>query len=711
MGDETIHPNLSFKTADAVLLILSYYIRHNLTWTALSNLLTLISILLGDQSTLPKTKHMFKKIFGKDIKPQFHFYCRKCRMYIGTLEELNNLSDVFNCGNCGCDFTLEKMNHGCFFIYIPLKHQIEEMIRTNPNILHHDTSASADGSIRDIFDGKQYKKLKSTFDQDTTLITLTGNTDGVRIFKSKRKASLWPVQFFINENSISDRFKRHNIMLSNIWFGTDPDFCLYLKPLIQELKQFSIKPLILTIAGTTYKIAVRLFLMTADTPARCKLLAMKMFNGAYGCTYCIHPGVMLEGSTNNSKYNKRRCCKRIHSDTVNLMKAFANFNVEELGVIGISPLLGVPDFDLIIQCPIDWMHCVLLGVTNALMELWFHSNNHREKYYLPPIKRAIVERRISRITPLQSFTRQARSVEERNFWKANELRNWLFYYSKPCLKGVLNSKYFDHFCLLSESIYLLSQTNITKSMFEEASRKLCQFTTQYERYYGLQHMVYNVHLLDHIPDCVEECGPLWAYSNFNFEDNNGHLAAYVQGTNSVEKQILSKIYYDGIVSKFVDKSVPLQNYVKLLNNTHVKKCERIGDITLFGKPNVHNCNEEEREIIGCSIIYTYKKMFYNGDVFFPRSKKVKRTNDTLFKLKDGTFAEIVFIFKNEKSSVKIVIKKLKLLDPHNHSHLRSIAFTNDTTVLEAEDVLEKCVFIATGSEMFLSERPNHCERD
>ncbi|KAG4077346.1 hypothetical protein HA402_009747 [Bradysia odoriphaga] len=124
--------------------------------------------------------------------------------------------------------------------------------------------------------------------------------------------------------------------------------------------------------------------MTVDTPARSKLLSLKMFNGAFGCTYCVHPGVMLEGSTNNSKYNKRSCGKRTHGDTVNLMKAFAQFNIEELGVTGISPLLGIPDYDLIIQTPIDWMHCVVLGVVNALMDLWFDSSHHEQKFYLPP---------------------------------------------------------------------------------------------------------------------------------------------------------------------------------------------------------------------------------------------------------------------------------------------------------------------------------------
>ena len=43
-----------------------------------------------------------------------------------------------------------------------------------------------------------------------------------------------------------------------------------------------------------------------------------------------------------------------------------------------SILLTLPDFD-IINNPIDYMHCVLLGVDRTLLSLWFDSKNHREQ--------------------------------------------------------------------------------------------------------------------------------------------------------------------------------------------------------------------------------------------------------------------------------------------------------------------------------------------
>ena len=47
----------------------------------------------------------------------------------------------------------------------------------------------------------------------------------------------------------------------------------------------------------------------------------------------------------------------------------------------------------------------------------------------------------------------------------------------------------------------------------------------------------NVHLLKHIPNCVRDWGPLWAYSCFSFESMNGHLKRYFHGTRCMNVQI------------------------------------------------------------------------------------------------------------------------------------------------------------------------------
>ena len=50
------------------------------------------------------------------------------------------------------------------------------------------------------------------------------------------------------------------------------------------------------------------------------------------------------------------------------------------GVKGKSVLHVVEGFDLIKGAPVDYMHCVLLGVVRKLLSLWFDSVHHLEKW-------------------------------------------------------------------------------------------------------------------------------------------------------------------------------------------------------------------------------------------------------------------------------------------------------------------------------------------
>lgn len=138
------------------------------------------------------------------------------------------------CAVCESEYSLKKMNDGHFFMELPLREQIEKRISEDIGILDYNTDNSGTGEITDIFDGELYKSLRSKVGPGP-LVTLTLNTDGVRVFKSKRKASLWPIQWIINEVPPLRRFKLDNIILSGIWFGSDPCFELYLKPTVKEL--------------------------------------------------------------------------------------------------------------------------------------------------------------------------------------------------------------------------------------------------------------------------------------------------------------------------------------------------------------------------------------------------------------------------------------------------------------------------------------------
>ncbi|KAG4065775.1 hypothetical protein HA402_012453 [Bradysia odoriphaga] len=445
------------------------------------------------------------------------------------------------------------MNGGNFFVELPLRAQLEKKIREH-NILEYDTSSTSN-CISDIFDGELYKSLRRKIG-NVPLITLTLNTDGVRVFKSKKKASLWPIQVFINEVSPMKRFKTDNIILSGIWFGSDPVFELYFKPLIKELNDLEENKINIYSGSEMKIVTVRVLLISSDLPAKAKWMKMKQYNGEFGCTYCHHPGYMVGDST-SSKYilTSEEHSLRTHASTMALMKSYLETGEERFGVIGVSPVIGFKDFDLIRGTVIDYLHCLLEGVTSLVADLWFDSKNHREPYYVTPRSQAFVEKNLSCITPMKTFSIKPRPVADKNWWKAHEYKYWLLYYAVPCLNGILKQAYLNHFTFFSEAAFIFLKTSISRSEYQKATKYLMKFHDDFEKLYGEQNMMHNVHLLKHIPKCVSDCGPLWAYSNFNFESNNGSLVKHVKGTTDVERQISTKYAFNNVLASLKNLNI------------------------------------------------------------------------------------------------------------------------------------------------------------
>lgn len=63
----------------------------------------------------------------------------------------------------------------------------------------------------------------------------------------------------------------------------------------------------------------------------------------------------------------------------------------------------------------------------------------------------------------------------------------------------------------------------------EASERISSFVKQIQELYGLCFESFNVHILLHACDCVSRWVPIWAYSAYGFEDENGKLKNLYNG--------------------------------------------------------------------------------------------------------------------------------------------------------------------------------------
>lgn len=236
----------------------------------------------------------------------------------------------------------------------------------------------------------------------------------------------------------------------------------------------------------------------------------------------------------------------------------------------------------------------------------------------------------------RTFTRQPRSIGDMAFYKASEYLNFLIHYGPVILDNILPSKYLNHFSLLSNAIFIFNKTSINSDDFKSAESSLKKFHLEFAKLYGEHNLVYNTHLLTHIPQCVRNFGPLWAFSNFPFEDFNGVLKSYVSGTTDVLQQIVSKHL---ITLEMNRLKTPFWEAV--CRTKRVKKFETVGAVKLFGngeKPStsLKKClNSVRPDLSDVENIKSYKSCIYLGETLTVFKKNVK-CMDSIFKTSSTT---------------------------------------------------------------------------
>lgn len=509
--DELLHPYLQLTKAEVMLMIMNIFVRHNLTNAALSDMLKLINIIVGYRA-IPETFASFSRFFTTKTFTR-HYICDQCGFLIGATKS--------DCAVC-------QSNKGTFFIAFDYVTILKDIVKSNWHQIVAYRAKLNTPNVTDILNAGVYraKRLQNA-------ITLVFNTDGVKVFNSNVKKSLWPIILCINELPPNLRFLRKNVVIAGLWLNaSEPDFDTFLKPFCDEMEKvfaegFSI--------GREIVNTIQVIACCVDTKARCKIQNIKQFNGYNACGFCHHPGDIVGKQI---KYGfKNDIPKRNYQETLHAMALSSSTGRPVIGVKGISPLIRFPNFDVIRNCPIDYMHCVLLGIVRQLCRIWFETPSSNS--YIKD-KVGNIDEMLTSISYFQEASRKARKISDRASWKANEWLQWLIHYSKICLQKYLPRKYFDHYMLLVSSVVKLLGCDITAETFDQTENNLRKFVQNFEKLYGIHEMTYNVHLLSHLVDCAKDYGPLWTFSLFVFEDINGVLKKHIKGPNEPLIQIANR---------------------------------------------------------------------------------------------------------------------------------------------------------------------------
>lgn len=511
--------------------LLRLFIRHNFTWTAFVDIMKTINQHPDAQFQFPDTQYT---ILSR-IEHGYNF------IEYGQCEKCDSVAEIVKTSDNKCPTCNTKLNEDNVMIYIPIQQQLKHELKKHAAHLSNEMIKSSDVK-RDIVDGNMYTMSKNK-------IHFTFFSDGVQAYKSS-KLALWPIYLVQNYLPPHIRYKKENMIVVALHYGTKPNMNRFFLPLVSDMCELYSSGLLVDIYGESRMFQPCIVNCVADLPAKHAMTHFKLYNSYYGCLVCYSKGELVG---RNVRYTFEATPAKIRTmeETLRYMKN----PYEVKGVQNASAMVALPEFDLINGFTIDYMHCICMGIVKKIVSIWLDKKNKNQQYYLTEAKVAAVDRFMSQIKPPSFFTRRPRSIKEFPNYKACEARAFLLYFFYPTFSFLcaLPSKYIEHMQVLSAAVYTLLGTNITTEVLDDVHKSLIHFVSTFESFYSKENTVMNLHLLLHLRWTVQNWGPLWCQSAFPYETMNGVLTKYIIGPVRPVHQIITKYAISKCVGNYAEE--------------------------------------------------------------------------------------------------------------------------------------------------------------
>ena len=156
---------------------------------------------------------------------------------------------------------------------------------------------------------------------------------------------------------------------------------LLLEPIAKYAKHLSLFGETVKLPERLLKVWAKVVMGIFDLPAKVPVLNMKQFNREYGCSVCLHPGRRLHNNARVYLPNAEEHLERTHEAIVTAASV-----------------------------PINYMHCVLEGVTQRLTSAWVDSKNHSAAFYIGLHIAKLDNSLLCQHPPLE-FSRPPRSIK------------------------------------------------------------------------------------------------------------------------------------------------------------------------------------------------------------------------------------------------------------------------------------------------------------
>jgi hypothetical protein len=309
----------------------------------------------------------------------------------------------------------------------------------------------------------------------TSFLDLKFNIDGLPIFKSSQY-NLWPILMQINNIPSPYPVGLHcGIGKPVLKTMTDK--------LVAEIKELKTNGFHVR----HHLICLRSVVFICDAPARSFLQCIKGHSGYFGCGYCRQKGDYADDRVIFPDFNSA-----LRTDEEYML-------FKENNQTSPSPFLSV--VPLFHSFPPEYMHLLCLGVMRKLCHYYFcTTKGSRLPCRLSASQLSVVSQRIRNMREYipREFQRKIRPLHELEHYKASEYRFFLLYAGIFLLKDILPVTYTKHLALLHFSCYVFASERFSH-LHTHASRCIEIFVKQMPQLFGRKSLIYNVHVLLHLP--------------------------------------------------------------------------------------------------------------------------------------------------------------------------------------------------------------------
>jgi len=404
-------------------------------------------------------------------------------------------------------------------------------------------------------------------------IYLSINIDGLPLAHSS-KQQFWPILCSITNVPQLSKL----VFAVGLYFSTDK------KPESIEdfLNLFLNEAIELVNNGISFDnkvISIHLKQVICDSPAKAFLLNVRGHNARFGCNTCT-----VEGEYKEHRMTFFEVNAPLRTDTSFRAKSDDEYHK------GYCPLERLP-IDMIKAVPIDYMHAVCLGAMKRLLKFWVRG---KQSTKIPSAKCDAVNIELNSLKDYfpSEFVRLPRSLNDIEYWKANEFRTFLLFTGPVVLKGRLKKQLYLNFIKLHGAIKMLVTPGLCLIKNDIAYNLLIDFVKEFRIIYGAHFVTHNIHSLIHLPFYAKIHGCLDNFSAYKFENYLGLIKKSISHSRfplqEATNRILEKVnnMYTGHENTNFNKTYKLGKECELDNNIFYKDL----DCTFYQTITLTNTN-------------------------------------------------------------------------------------------------------------------------